>query len=161
MPANASGRLSSLRQLSSGSGYISEVLQNDARIRSLRLDFCPLLEHLLYEGTDINDNPITVLTNSCGKRITALAVFVVVIRLERRDVPDRAQHFCPESMMDVRSSHPPELRCLIPSAAVACEQNWFIALVSVQSLFEESLLVLMMSAIHADGITAWEEWLTD
>ncbi|KAF8189020.1 heme peroxidase [Pholiota molesta] len=27
-----------------------------------------VLERLLYEGTDINDNPITILTNSCGKR---------------------------------------------------------------------------------------------
>ena len=27
------------------------------------------LERLLYEGTDINDNPTSILTNSCGTRV--------------------------------------------------------------------------------------------
>jgi hypothetical protein len=46
---------------------------------------------------------------------------------------------------------------------MACEQNWFIVLVSAQFLFEESLPALMMSAIRDDGITTepWQEWFRD
>ncbi|KAF8189011.1 hypothetical protein BJ912DRAFT_1143207 [Pholiota molesta] len=45
-----------------------------------------VLERLLYEGTDIDDNPFTILTNSCGKRAEDLSPVVAEwLRLSYHD----------------------------------------------------------------------------